>query len=79
MSNENMKANRYLRMYENKKLYNSIVAEIAKGLAIQVSTYTKSKIYTKAEQFKLGKTGVYVQRGKNWDCINSSAIRSVRI
>lgn len=79
MSNENMKANRYLRMYENKKLYNSIIAEIAKGLSIQITTYTQSKIYTKAEQFKLGKTGVYAQRGKNWDCINGASIRSVRI
>jgi hypothetical protein len=79
MSNENMKANRFLRMYENKKLYNGIIAEIAKGLSIQITTYTQSKIYSKAEQFKLGKTGVYAQRGKNWDCINGSSIRSVRI
>ncbi len=79
MSNEQMKANRYMRMYENKKLYQNILAEIEKGLAIQVTNYMHSKIYTKASQFKCGKTGVYVQRGKNWDCINGSAIRSIRI
>ena len=79
MSNENMKANRYLRMYENKKLYNGIIAEIAKGLSIQITTYTQSRIYSKAAQFKLGKAGVYVRRGEHWDCINGSSIRSVRI
>ena len=79
MNVENMKPNRYLIMHENKKLYKSIIAEISRGLAIQVTTYTHSKIYTKAEQFKLGKTGVYVQRGKKWDCINGASIRSIRL
>jgi hypothetical protein len=74
-----MKAGRYRRMYVDKKLYNEILTEIARGLAIQVTTYTKSKIYTKASQFRLGRDGVYVQRGKNWDCIRGASVRSVRI
>ena len=79
IANEKMTANRYMRMYENKKLYSGIIAEIEKGHAIQVTTYLASKIYKSASQFKLGKNGVYVQRGKNWDCINGASIRSVRI
>jgi len=79
MTDAQMIPNRFLRMMENKRLYNSIVLEIAKGLSIQVTTYAKSKIYSRAEQFKLGKTGVYAQRGKKWDCINGASIRSVRI
>ena len=79
MTNAEMTPNRFLKMMENKRLYNSILTELAKGLAIQVTTYTHSKIYSKAAQFKLGKTGVYAQRGKNWDCINGTSIRSVRL
>jgi len=79
MDYSKMTPNRFMRMYENKKLYNSIIVEISKGLSIQITTYTQSKIYSKAEQFKLGKTGVYAQRGKNWDCINGASIRSVRM
>ena len=36
------------------------------------------EIYSKIEQFKLGKNGVYVQRGKSWDCITGASIRSIR-
>jgi len=79
MTDAQMIPNRFLRMMENKRLYNSIVLEIANGLSVQVTTYTQSRIYSKAEQFKLGKTGVYTQRGKKWDCINGASIRSVRI
>lgn len=79
LTNDEMTPRRFLIRMENKKLYNRILSEIAKGLAIQVTTYTKSKIYTRAEQFKLGKTGVYAQRGKHWDCINFCSIRSIRL
>lgn len=79
MTNEQMKPNRFLDMMKYKKLYTAIVAEIEKGLAIQITTYTKSSIYKSASQFKYGKSGVYVQRGKNWDCINYANIRSVKI
>jgi hypothetical protein len=78
MKNSDMTENRYLIMYQNKKLYNGIISEIEGGAAIQVTTYTQSRIYTKASQFRLGKTGVYVQRGKHWDCINFCSIRPVR-
>lgn len=79
MTNAQMTPNRFLRMMENKKLYTRIISEIEKGLAIQITTYTRSTIYTEGGQFKLGKTGVYVQRGKHWDCINGASVRSVRL
>ena len=66
-------------MNDNRKLYNSIIAEIDKGLAIQVTTYLASRIYKSKSQFKLCQNGVYAQRGKNWDCINGASIRSVNI
>lgn len=79
ITNENMKPNRFLRMFENKTLYNKIAHEIGKGLSIQVTTYTRSTVYKSLDSFKLGKNGVYVKRGKNWDCINGASIRSVRM
>lgn len=79
ITNQEMKENRYRIAMLNKRLYNGIAEEIANGLAIQVTTYGKSFVYTKLEQFKLGKTGVYAQRGKSWDCINYAKVRSIRI
>ena len=78
MDYSKMTPNRFGKMMEYKKLYNNIKAEISKGLSIQITTYTNSKIYSKIEQFKLGKNGVYVQRGKSWDCITGASIRSIR-
>jgi hypothetical protein len=77
MTNEQMKPNRFARMMENKTIYEKILDAIKKGFSIQITTYTHSKIYSKSEQFKLGKSGVYVQRGKNWDCINGASIRVI--
>lgn len=77
MTNDQMTPNRFARMMENKKLYNFIASAIVKGYSIQVTTYTHSKIYSKIEQFKLGKAGVYTQRGKHWDCINGASIRAI--
>ena len=78
MDYSKMTPNRYGKMFACKKLYNNIATEISKGLAIQITTYNQSKIYTKIDQFKLGKTGVYVKRGKRWDCILYTSIRSIR-
>jgi hypothetical protein len=50
--------------------YNAIVREISAGKLIQVTTQTHSKLYKTVAQFKYNSTGVYVQRGKKWDCIN---------
>ena len=64
----------------DESLYKAILAEIEKGLAIQVTTYLISRVFTKASQFKLCNNGVFAQRGKNWDCISvGCSIRSVRI
>jgi hypothetical protein len=72
-----MKPNRFLTMMENKRLYAFIAEALAKGLSIQITTTTQSRIYGKIEQFRLGKSGVYVCRGKNWDCINGASVRAI--
>lgn len=76
LTDAEMTPRRFLIAMQNKQLYNRIMTDLSEGRVIQVTTYTHSKIYTKPEQFKLGKTGVYAQRGKHWDCINYCSIRS---
>jgi hypothetical protein len=57
--------------------YNAIVREISAGKLIQVTTQTHSKLYKLTTQFKYNSTGVYVARGKKWDCINFSVLTVV--
>ena len=77
LTNDQMRPYRFQRMMECRILYRKIESALASGLRIQVTTYAHSKVYTNLEQFKLGKTGVYVARGKHWDDISGCSIRSV--
>ena len=79
MTNDQMRPGRFERMMRYKRLYASIMSEIDKGLAVQVTTYTRSVVYTKASQFKMDRLGVYAQRGKHWDDITGCSIRSVQM
>jgi hypothetical protein len=56
-------------MERNEQVYNWIVARIAEGMTIQVTTYYSSNLYTKVEYFKFNKNGVFVRAGKGWNCI----------
>jgi len=58
--------------------YAAINAKIAEGYAIQVTTCTKSFIVKSAAQFKVNAGGVYMQRGKRWDCINFCKISLIK-
>jgi hypothetical protein len=77
MTNDQMTPGRYLRMMENKRQYAFIAEALVKGLSIQITTITQSRIYSKIEQFRLGKSGVYVRRGEYWDCINGAGVRAI--
>lgn len=75
ISNEQMKAGRFLRLYRGRKLYRQILDTFAIGLRVQISTCTKATLYSPkhAGMFRLSSNGdVLVQRGKSWDCINFS-------
>jgi hypothetical protein len=73
MTNDQMKAGRFLKLAKGRKMFRFILANLEAGNSVSVTTYTRSVNY-KAEHktmFKLGVSGsVYVQRGKNWDCID---------
>lgn len=77
LDNSRMIANRYATAHYYKKIYKSMIKAMEAGYRIQVSTYLVSRVYSRPEQFKLRMDGIYAQRGKHWDCINYSAIRSV--
>lgn len=50
------------------------------GLRVQVTTYLKSTVYDGRHlaMFKATEKSLYVQRGKNWDCIDYCGIRFER-
>ena len=77
MTNEEMRAGRFLRWHKARKLYGVIVKHLESGRRVQVTTYTRSTVYRSVEQFRCGKTGVYVARGKSWDCIDGCHVRVV--
>lgn len=47
------------------------------GNKIQVCTYTRATLYDHrhANLFKITSTGLFVARGKSWDCIDYCGIR----
>jgi hypothetical protein len=73
MTNEQMKAGRFLKLAKGRRMFRFIVANLIAGNSVSVTTHTRSVNY-KAKHvamFKIGATGsVYVQRGKAWDCID---------
>ena len=67
-------------MERNENVYNWITGNIAKGYTIQVTTYYKSNLYNRSEDFKVNVNGVFVRRGKKaWDCIYCNGIKHTDI
>ena len=75
LSNDQMKASRYLHWHKARALHARIQAPLAKGGCALVATYTTFWIHRNPDQFQTRRDGVYVRRGKQWDCINHCAIR----
>lgn len=79
LSNDQMKAGRYLRFQQAKRKLEWIKARSAEGLDVYVCTYTKSTRFTpktmaKGEWFKATRSGLYVARGRQWDCVDGCKI-----
>jgi hypothetical protein len=77
LSNEQMKENRYGRWAKARKLYGKIQATFAAGGIVTVATATRATHYNAkhSEMFRVTRTGVYIQRGKSWDCIDLCGFR----
>lgn len=78
MKNSEMRENRFASALRYKRMYESILSAIANGCQIQTMTQTHVKTYTKPSQFKWNMTGLYVQSGKNWSCINYTKVRAIK-
>ncbi len=80
LTNDQMKQGRFEKLATGKKLYNAITNHLNNDGTVLICTYTKATKYQQKHinMFKLGKSGsVYVQRGKNWDCIDFVGIKLI--
>lgn len=77
LTNDQMKQNRYGRWAQARKLYNRIHSTLAAGGIVTIGTMTRYTHYDKRhiDMFKCNRFGVYVQRGKSWDCIDYCGFR----
>jgi hypothetical protein len=73
-----MVAGRFLRYPRARKRVAWIKAQLAADRIVQLTTYTKATRYDArhVDMFKATKVGAFVRRGKNWDCIDFSDLRS---
>jgi hypothetical protein len=77
IENDQMIAGRWLRIHLGRKLYRQITETLSAGLRVQISTYTKSTLYSEKHlpMFRLAANGdVFVQRGSRWELVNFSRI-----
>lgn len=77
-TNEAMKAGRYLRWANARKVVADIKSHLADGGVVAVCTALKATYYTspkQAELFEARKDGAYVRVGKRMDCISYCAIK----
>lgn len=72
LANAEMKPNRYERWARSRALFNRIQATFAAGGIVTVATHLRVVHYEKkhSEMFKVTSNGCYVQRGKQWECID---------
>lgn len=76
MTNDEMKANRYLRWHNARQKVAWIKEHLAEGRTVCITTYTKQTRYTAkhADMFRATKSGSYVQSGKTWLCFDGSKV-----
>jgi hypothetical protein len=78
LKNEQMKSGRFQKLQNGRRLISKFKNAWEQNLCVYICTYTKAiKVSDKEKDcIKIGKSGsVYVQRGKNWDCIDGCAIK----
>lgn len=77
MTNDQMKPGRYFRWQQARRTAAKITAHLAAGGKVVVGTYTRATVYGSRHTslFHATSSGLYVQSGKRWDCIDYCAIR----
>jgi hypothetical protein len=76
ISNSKMTAGRFLRWYIARKKLAWIKAHLEAGRTVQVSTVTRATRFKHKhiDMLKASKTGLYMQSGKTWVCIDFTDI-----
>lgn len=72
MTNQEMKAGRFLRWHIARRKIAWISARLSEGRKVYIQTNTRTTVcFAKhADMFKATRSGAYLQRGKKWDCID---------
>lgn len=62
---------------KHTELYRWVMAHFAKGNFVAVCGYGVATLYKPkhAGMFRLTRSGLHVQRGRRWDCINYAAFQ----
>jgi hypothetical protein len=77
MTNDQMKPGRFLRWQQARRTAAKTTAHLASGGKVVIGTYTRATVYGSrhASLFRATSSGLYLQSGKRWDCIDFCAIR----
>lgn len=76
MNNSQMIADRFFKWSNYRKMISNIQSTLATDGEVHIVGYGRVVKCDKRHvtMFKVTKSGAYVQRGKNWDCLNFSKI-----
>ena len=80
LTNEQMKANRFLVWHKARKQYASIMQALKAGKRIMTASTTRPVIYDArhVDMFRCGKTACYVRRGRNnWDSLEFTKLKVI--
>lgn len=72
LTNDQMIPNRFARWARARKMVAFIASNLEAGRTVYIQTSTKITKCDKrhASMFKATRSGAFMQRGKNWDCID---------
>ena len=81
MTNSSMIANRYANWAKYRKLVKTVSANVEAGRKVCIQAGWSIMPFTKKnlECIKATKSGVFVQKGKNWVCIMDRAVRPAKV
>lgn len=78
LTNEQMKASRFLRLHSARKRLAWINAQWTEGMTVYVSTMTRhtqlKPKWTGQDMFRATKSGLYMRQGRGWVCIDGCGL-----
>ena len=77
LTNSQMRPGRYLQWATARRKAAWIASAIASGRTVYLCTQYRQIKVTRPEHVKATKSGLYVVRGKGWDCADGCALRAI--